>query len=136
MACSTVWSSTKAGAPVRFAKWVFTIAGVYGLIVMVPQFFLEGVIARSSGPVTHPEYFYGFVGAAVVFQLLFLLIGRDPARFRPAMLIGVLEKLSVGVPVWILWSQGRTPVTVVPFASLDLILGVLFAVAYFRTRPA
>ena len=120
----------------RFARWVFTIAGVYGLIVMIPQFFLERVVATTSGPVTHPEYFYGFVGAAVVFQLLFLLIGRDPVRFRPAMLIGVLEKLSFGVPVWILWAQGRTPVTVVPFASIDLALGVLFAAAYVRTRPA
>lgn len=117
-----------------FAKWVFTLAGIYGLIVMLPLFFLEGAITRSVGPLTRPEDYYGFVGAAVVFQALFLLIGRDPARFRPAMIVGVLEKLSFGVPVWILHAQGRAQGPVLVFASIDLTLGALFAISYLRTR--
>ena len=114
----------------KFARWVFTGAGVYGLIVMVPMLFL------ASGPLTRPEDYYGFVGAAVVFQLLFLLIGREPQRYRPAMLIGVLEKVSFGVPVWVLHAQGRVHGPVLVFASIDLCLGVLFANSYLRTRPA
>ena len=34
------------------------------------------------------------VGVALVCQLLFLLISTDPRRYRPIILIGVLEKLS------------------------------------------
>jgi len=120
----------------KFAKWVFIGAGVYGLIVMVPMLFLESAIAKATGPLTRPEDYYGFVGAAVVFQLLFLMIGRDPRRYRPAMLIGVLEKVSFGVPVWVLHAQGRVHGSVMVFASIDLCLGVLFAISYLRTRPA
>jgi hypothetical protein len=120
-------------AGVKFARWAFTGAGVYGLVVLAPQLFLEKATADASGPLTHPEYFYGFVCAAMVFQLLFLLIGRDPVRFRQAMIIGVLEKLSFGLPVWLLWAQHRVQAPVVIFASIDLMLGVLFAVAYAKT---
>lgn len=119
-----------------FAKWVFTLAGIYGLIVMLPMYFLEGAITRASGPLTRPEDYYGFVGAAVVFQVLFLLIGRDPARLRPAMIVGVLEKLSFGVPVWLLHAQGRVQGAVLVFASIDLCLGALFAISFLKSRPA
>jgi hypothetical protein len=64
----------------RFARWVFLIAGIYGLLVVTPQYFMEGVIARTTGPITHPEYFYGFVGVVVAFQLVFLVVARDPIR--------------------------------------------------------
>jgi hypothetical protein len=120
----------------RFAKWVFLGAGIYGFIVLTPLYFLEGAINRTSAPVTHPEYFYGFIGAALVFQVLFLLIGRDPIRFRPAMLVGVLEKLSWGVPVWVLAAQGRVAGPVIVFASIDRALGALFVAAYVKTRSS
>ncbi len=120
----------------KVAKGVFTLAGIYGLIVMLPLLFQEGAITRAEGALTRPEDYYGFVGAAVVFQLLFLLIGRDPMRFRPAMIVGVLEKLSFGVPVWLLYAQGRVQGAVLVFASIDLFLGALFAVSYVRTQPA
>ncbi len=116
------------------AKWVFTGAGIYGLIVMLPMYFAEPAMIAAGQPMTHPENHYGFVGAAVVFQLMFLLIGRDPVRYRPMMLIGVLEKASFGFAVWPLYLMGRTPGLVAGFATVDLILGLLFLIAWFRTR--
>ena len=120
-----------------FAKWTFTLAAIYGVLVLVPPLFREGYLARSIGPLTYPEYYYGFVAAALVFQAMFFVIGRDPARFRPLMVVGVLEKLSFAVPVWILWSAHRlgNP-QALPFATIDLALGVLFAISFVRTRPA
>src|SRR3954447_20056874 len=91
----------------KVAKWVFTLAAIYGVIVLVPPLFLEGMVAKMSGPVTYPEYYYGFTLAALVFQVMFFIIGRDPVRFRPLMLVGVLEKLSFAVPVWLLYAQHR-----------------------------
>jgi hypothetical protein len=85
----------------------------------------------------YPEYYYGFTLTAIVFQLIFFTIGRDPQRYRPLMLVGVFEKLSFGVPVWVLYAQHRLgQAGVLPFATIDLGLGVLFATSYLTTPKA
>ena len=120
----------------KFATRVFTWAGIFGLIVMTPMYFLEPQMIAMGQPLSHPEIYYGFVGETLVFQLIFLLIGRAPARYRPLMLAGVLEKLSFGGAVWPLYLMGRTPVTPLVFGTIDLGLGVLFLISWFRTRGA
>jgi hypothetical protein len=118
----------------RFARRVFTGAGIYGLIVMLPQYFLASRIGRDTPPaITHQEYFYGFIGVVVAWQLVFLAIGREPARYRPLMLVGVLEKLAFGVPVIILFAQGSLPGSVLFFGLLDLTLGALFLASWRLT---
>ena len=70
----------------RFARWVFRLAGIYGLIVLLPQYFLEERIGRDDPPpITHPEHFYAFLGVAVAWQVAFLVIAQDPIRYRPIM---------------------------------------------------
>ena len=120
----------------RFAKWVFTIAGIYGFVAVGPLYFMEGAIGRASAPISHPEYFYGFIGVTLAFQLLFLIIARDPARLRPAMLASIVEKVSFPAAVWPLFLQHRAPAPVTVFASIDLLWGVLFVASYLRTREA
>lgn len=118
----------------RFARRVFFIAGVYGLIVLAPQYFLEAKTGRDFPPaVTHPEYYYGFIGVALVFQFVFLIIARDPARYRAMMIPAVLEKATFGVAAVALHLQGRIPGVVLGFALVDLLLGALFVVAYAKT---
>jgi hypothetical protein len=117
----------------RFARWVFLLAGIYGLAVMVPQFFMEAKVGRDYPPeITHPEYFYGFVGVGVAWQIAFLIIARDPARFRTMMIPGMLEKVSFGVAALVLCYQGQTPGLVGGFAVIDLLLATLFMVAFDR----
>ena len=117
----------------RFARRVYTAAGIYGLIVMLPQYFMEERIGRDTPPpITHPEHFYGFIGIVLVWQLAFLVIARDPARFRAMMPVTVLEKLAFAVPVAILYAQGRVAASVLPFAAIDLVLGTLFYLSYRR----
>ena len=121
----------------RFARIVFTGAGVYGLIVMVPQYFLAARIGRDTPPaITHQEYFYGFVGLAVAWQFVFLIIGREPYRYQPLMLVAVLEKLAFGVPAIILYTQGSITGSVLFFGLLDLTLGALFIAAWRATADA
>jgi len=120
----------------RFARWVFLIAGIYGLIVVTPQYFMEDMISRMSGPITHPEYFYGFVGVVVAFQLVFLIISRDPVRFRPIMPACAVEKLAFGVAAWALYFAQRVRADILLFATIDLALAVLFMMAWSRTRNA
>ena len=117
----------------RFARRVYTVAGIYGLIVMLPQYFMEERIGRDTPPpITHPEHFYGFIGVVVAWQVAFLVIARDPARFRALMPVTVLEKLVFAVPVLILYAQGRVAASVLPFAAIDLVLGALFFLSYRR----
>jgi len=122
---------------VNFAKRVFLVAGIYGLIVLVPQYFLEARTGRDfPPPITHPEYYYGFIGVAVAWQIVFLLISRDPARYRPIMLVAIVEKASFGLPAMALYAGGRLSGQMLAAGIIDLVLGALFAMAYTRTSPA
>lgn len=59
----------------KFARIVFLVAGIYGLIVLLPLYFLEAQTGRDyPPPITHPEYYYGFVGVGVAWLLAFLVI--------------------------------------------------------------
>ena len=118
----------------RFAKRVFLIAGVYGALLITPMYFLEGRVSTDSPPpITHPEYFYGFVGAALTWQLVYLLISTDPYRFRPMMLLGAVAKTSFLIAVEILYFTGRAPGMVAALASVDGVFAVLFVAAWLRT---
>jgi hypothetical protein len=118
----------------RFPRWLFRIAGIYGLLVLLPQYLLEEQVGRDNPPpITHPEYFYGFLGVAVSWQFAFLIIGQDPVRYRLLMLPAFLEKATFGVAVWVLFAQERVSGPLLVFANIDLVLGLLFLVAYWRT---
>jgi hypothetical protein len=118
----------------KFARRVFFIAGVYGLLVLGPQYFLEAKTGRDFPPaITHPEYYYGFIGVGLAFQVLFLVIARDPVRYRGAMIPAVLEKATFGVAAFLLYLQDRIPALVLGFALVDILLGALFVVAYAKT---
>jgi hypothetical protein len=122
---------------VTFARRVFVGAAIYGLIVLVPQYFLEEKTGRDFPPaITHPEYYYGFIGVAVAWQIVFLIISRDPVRFRPIMLVAILEKASFGLPAIVLYTSGRLSGQMLGAGLLDLMLGALFIMAYKRTAAA
>jgi hypothetical protein len=120
-----------------FARRVFLLAGLLGLAALLPVYFLEGRIGRDQPPaINHPEFFYFFLGTAVTWQVVFLVISRDPVRFRPLMLTAVLVKATIGVPALILFAAGRVAVPVLLTGVADLILGLLFFIAFLRTKPA
>lgn len=118
----------------KFAKVVFSIAGIYGVLVIAPQYFLEAKTGIDYPPaITHPEFYYGFVGVTLAWQVLFLILARDPLRYRLMMIPAVLEKFTFGIAVVALYLQNRVPSLLVGFAGIDLILGVLFIAAFMKT---
>ncbi|MBX3173965.1 MAG: hypothetical protein KF709_06100 [Gemmatimonadaceae bacterium] len=117
-----------------FPRRVFFWAGVYGLLVLAPQYLLElGIGPPLPGPLQRPEHFYGFVGVALAWQLVFLVISRDVQRYRLLMLPAIVEKLVFGVPVLLLFAAGRVGADVLTFGCIDLMLGVLFFLAFRAT---
>ena len=117
----------------KLANRVFRVAGIYGLIVLVPQYFLENKLGADYPPaITHPEFYYGFLGVAISWQLAFLLIARDPLRYRAMMIPSIVEKATFGVAVLILFFSQRTSSMTLGFAIIDLIFAAAFILAYLR----
>jgi hypothetical protein len=118
----------------KFSKIVFWVAGIWGFLIITPLYFLFDRIGKQDPPpITHPAFYYGFAGLALVWQLTFILIARDPIRLRPIMIPSILEKLLWSVPVILLVSQKRMRSSDLLFAAIDLSLGALFLIAYLRT---
>jgi hypothetical protein len=119
----------------RFAKIVFWIAGIWGLLVITPLYFMFDLIGRQDPPpITHPGFYYGFVGTALAWQVAFCVIATDLLRYRPLILPSILEKATYSIAVVVLVLQQRMRPTDLLFAGTDFLLGVLFAAAYFKTR--
>jgi len=121
---------------VKFSKIVFTTAGIVGIVQLLPLYFLFDFVGQRAPPVVnHPEFYFGFVGVALAWQVVFLLIGTAPCRYRAVMLLSILEKGSYVSTLAVLLAQHRIGLSTVLPATSDLILGLLFVAAYAITRP-
>jgi hypothetical protein len=119
----------------RFAKIVFRIAGVWGFVVLTPLYFLLDLIGRQYPPaITHPDFYYGFIGITLVWQVAFLVIANDPVRFRPMMVPAILEKFIYVISVGVLYAQGLLQSGQLLPALPDIPLGILFVAAFLKTQ--
>lgn len=119
---------------IKFAKIIFWIAAIWGFVILTPLYFIFDSIGRQDPPpITHPAFYYGFVGVALAWQIGFVVIARDPVRFRPMMIPAVVEKFGYGISLIVLYLQHRLHGVDVAFGGIDLLLGVLFLVAFAET---
>jgi hypothetical protein len=119
----------------KFAKIVFWSAGIWGVLVLTPLYFMFDLIGRQDPPpITHPAFYYGFVGVGLAWQIAFLIIATNPVRFRPLMIAGIVEKFSYGTALSVLYLQRRLHLSDLTFGAVDLLFGVLFVFAFFRTK--
>ena len=121
----------------RFARFTFIGAGIWGIVVLMPLYWLIDVTGRAYSPPTdYPHFFYGFLSVAMAWQIAFLLIGSSPAKLRPLMIPGILEKLGHVGGVSVLYWNGRIAAIDAQAAIPDLLLAILFIVAFVRTRAS
>lgn len=119
----------------RFASFTFIGAGIWGIAVLTPLYWLVDLTGRPYPPPTeYPHFFYGFLSVAMAWQIAFLVIGANPARFRPLMIPSVVEKIGHVAGVAILYRNGQISTIDARAAVPDLILAVLFVVAFLRLR--
>ena len=120
-----------------FARVVFAIAGAWGVLVLTPLYFLVDVTGHAyPPPVNYPHFFYGFLSVAMAWQFAFFVIASNPSRFRLMMIPGVIEKLSYVVGTIALHSRGRISSAEASTAWPDLVLCVLFIIAFIVTRSS
>lgn len=118
----------------KFARMVFFAAGAWGIVILSPLYFLFDAIGRQhSSPIAYPQFFYGFLAVTMAWQVAFFVIASDPVRFRLMMIPSVLEKFGYVLSMGVLYIQGRIAVTDVVTVVPDLLLGLLFAIAFAKT---
>jgi hypothetical protein len=118
----------------KFARLVFWIAALWGVLILVPLYFaLDAIGRRDPPPLTHVEFYYGFLGVTLAWQLAFFVIGSDPLRFRPMMLPAIAEKFFQVITMTLLYLQARIKAQQLAVNTPDLVLGVLFVIAFVRT---
>ena len=119
------------------ALWVqrvFWWSGVYGIIALLPNYVMEARFGMDHPPaITHPEFYYGFTGVGLAWQVAFFIIAKNPVRYRSLMIPSMLEKVAFSAAVAVLWSQSRVPQLYVMAAAVDLALAALFFVAFLKT---
>jgi hypothetical protein len=118
----------------RFAKWVFLLAGGSGVLMILPLYLEERFFSEYPPAINRPEFYYGFVGVTLAWQVMFLVIGFDPIRYRGAMVPAMLEKASFAAAIPILYAAERVTAMWVGFAAMDATWLVLFGLAYIATR--
>ena len=122
---------------VKFAKVVYWAAGIWGVLILTPLFFIFNTIGiKDPPPITHPLFYYGFAGTALAWQAAFMIIATCPARYRQLMIATWIEKLAYAVPAIILYTQHRLTTGDLAIACIDLLWLLLFIAAYFKTGPS
>ncbi|MEZ5682004.1 MAG: hypothetical protein R3E14_12015 [Erythrobacter sp.] len=108
-----------------FASRVYRWAAIYGIVVLGLAYFQ---------PVPDPWHLthLGFVGTALVFQGVFLVIARDPRRYMPLMPVTFFEKLCFGIPAVAFALTGQNEALSGVFGAIDLLLAILFVIAWRR----
>ena len=118
----------------KFAKIVFVVAGIWGVLVLTPLYFIFDLIGKNDPPpITHPAFYYGFVSVGLAFQVAFIVIARDPMRLRPMMIPSLLEKFGYGATLLVLYLQNRLHPQDLALGGVDVLFGVLFLAAFFKT---
>ena len=119
----------------KFAKVVFCLAGALGALLIAPLYFMFDLAGRlDPPPITHPQFYYGFVGVVLVWQLVYFTIGTDPVRFRPMMIISTLAKGSYVGALLVLYLEDRISPVQAATGLPDALLMVLFLAAYLKTE--
>ncbi len=119
----------------KLAKIIFWIAGIWGVLVLTPLYFIFDLIGQKDPPpITHPAFYYGFVSVGLAYQVVFFVIARNPVRFRPMMIPSVLEKFGYGASLIVLYLQHRLHPQDLALGGVDLLFGVLFIAAFLKTR--
>ena len=70
----------------------------------------------------------------MAWQIAFLLLAKNPIRYRPMMIPAIIEKAAFAIAVGVLFALNGVSLPMLGAGFVDLILGALFVLAYIWTR--
>ncbi len=85
-------------------------------------------------PPNHVGYVQFPAALLLVFGLMFVAIALDPTGRRQLIVYGILLKAAYCGVAGFHWAVAGIPGMWKPFVVIDLVMGVLFAWAYFAAR--
>lgn len=116
-------------------KRIYQGAGVYGLLVLVPQLFIADKLFAPYPPeITHLEFMYGFTLVAIAWQVTFFLIASDVKRYRLMMIGTILEKAGFGFLCLYLYFFKEIMPNVFLGGMIDLALMFAFIFCFWKTE--
>lgn len=84
-------------------------------------------------PPNHLGYVQFPAALLIIFAVIFATIARNPVSNRQQIIYGILLKLAYCSTAGYYWLTSDIPVIWKPFVWADLIMGILFVVAYVST---
>jgi hypothetical protein len=117
-------------------KWIaplFWIAAIYDgvlgvLFLAAPSWMFTQLIVP---PPNHMAYVQFPAALLIIFALIFSRIAQDSIAHRGQIVYGILLKVAYCGLAFYYWFTTDIPWIWKPFAWIDLVMGVLFVVAYF-----
>lgn len=117
---------------------LFWIAGIYDFVIGI-AFLTAGKQIFDWAGITHPNHWAYVQFSALllmVFGAMFFAIANSPASNLNLIPFGILLKISYISIVGYYWATSGCPNLFKPFAIIDLVMLVLFVVAYRATASA
>ncbi len=119
------------------ARPLFSVAALFNLVVGIPMLVAYPTVARLlqlEGPPT--VWFHIAAAVVVIFGFAYWSIARDPVKFRPYVMLGIVGKLAFVAIIYGHWLAGDVSIRGAVLVTGDLIFALLF-IAYLRaSRPA
>ncbi len=125
----------------KTAKWIpalFWIAALYDGVLGLLFIIAPGYPYELFGvtPPNHMGYVQFPAALLLIFALIFINIARDPVANRGLIIYGILLKAAYcGVCGWY-WIATGLPGMWKPFCIVDLLMGLLFILAYGKLPAA
>jgi len=117
---------------------LFGLAAVYDFVIGL-VFLLLGRQLFELAAIPFPNH-WGYIQFCalmlMIFGAMFATIAMDPGGNRNLMPFGMLLKVSYVSVVGYYWATSGCPMLFKPFVVIDLLMLVLFVVAYNRVAPA
>lgn len=98
------------------------LAGLPFLVAMRPMAELMGLQITPTSTL----FIQITMGLVVIFGWAYWMIGRDPVRYRPYIVLGVILKILVVSVIYSHWLAGNIPWPLPVLASGDIVYALLF----------
>lgn len=113
-----------------YARWLFGAAAAFNILLCLALVFLRPLLQQRLGidPAEGVNLVLGNLAGllAGLLGVIYALIARDPARYRPIIILAAIGKLLAVVTVLTPWLRGEISATLPMLVAGDAVFAALF----------